>query len=87
MNIIPAESVSKTFSATAISFVILTSEIIGGSFGPTVSGILADRFGLLAPLWVTAAAAFVGFLFTFGIRETAPIKLKISSNIEIPAQA
>ncbi|PLS05398.1 MFS transporter [Neobacillus cucumis] len=86
MNIIPAESVSRTFSATAISFVILTSEIIGGSFGPTVSGILADRFGLLAPLWVTAAAAFVGFLFTFGIRETAPIKLRHSSNNEVPAQ-
>ncbi|WP_342041831.1 MFS transporter [Bacillus sp. OTU2372] len=86
MNIIPAESVSRTFSATAISFVILTSEIIGGSFGPTVSGILADRFGLMAPLWVTAAAAFVGFLLTFGIRETAPIKLKNSSNKEISAQ-
>jgi MFS transporter, ACS family, hexuronate transporter len=86
MNIIPAESVSRAFSATSISFVILTSEIIGGSFGPTVSGILADRFGLMAPLWVTAAAAFVGFLFTFGISETAPIKLNQSSNKEISAQ-
>ena len=86
MNIIPAESVSRAFSATSISFVILTSEIIGGSFGPTVSGILADRFGLMAPLWVTAAAAFVGFLFTFGISETAPIKLNHSSNKEISAQ-
>jgi predicted MFS family arabinose efflux permease len=86
MNIIPAESVSRTFSASAISFVILTSEIICGSFGPTLSGILADRYGLMAPLWVTAAAAFVGFLFTFGIRETAPIKLNQSRNKEIQAQ-
>jgi MFS transporter, ACS family, hexuronate transporter len=86
MNIIPAESVSRAFSASAISFVILTSEIIGGSFGPTLSGILADRLGLMAPLWVTAAAAIVGFLCTFGIRETAPIKLNQSSNKEFPAQ-
>ncbi|MDR4946732.1 hypothetical protein [Neobacillus cucumis] len=84
MNL-PAESVSRAFSATAISFGILTSEIIGGSFGPTVSGILADHFGLMAPLWVTAAAAFVGFLCTFGIKETAPIKLNHSSNKEIQA--
>ena len=73
MNIIPAESVSRAFSATAISFVILTSEIIGGSMGPTVAGILADHYGLMAPLWVTAAAAFIGFLCTFGIKETAPL--------------
>jgi len=75
MNIIPAESVSRIFSATAISFVILTGEIIGGSTGPTIAGILADRFGLMAPLWGTAAAAIIGFLCTFGIKETAPIKL------------
>jgi MFS transporter, ACS family, hexuronate transporter len=75
LNVIPAESVPRVFSATAIGFVILAAEIVGGSSGPILAGILADKFGLTAPLWVTAIAAFIGFLCTLGIKETAPIKI------------
>jgi MFS transporter, ACS family, hexuronate transporter len=80
MNVIPAESVPRGFSATAISFVILVSEIIGGSAGPTLAGVLADKVSITAPLWVTAVAAFIGFLCTFGIEETAPVKRGISKD-------
>lgn len=45
LNVIPAESVPRNFSATAISFVILVSEILGGSFGPVLAGVLADQYG------------------------------------------
>lgn len=74
LNVIPAESVPRNFSATAISFVILASEILGGSSGPILAGVLADQYGPTAPLWVTAVAAAIGFVCTLGIKETAPIK-------------
>ncbi|WP_346207466.1 MFS transporter [Caldifermentibacillus hisashii] len=83
MNIVPAESVSRTFSATAISFVILTSEIIGGGLGPTLAGILADHFGPTAPLWITIVASVIAFICSFGIKETAPVKVENQENIEI----
>ncbi|WP_462409776.1 MFS transporter [Neobacillus sp. Marseille-QA0830] len=84
LNVIPAESVPRTVSATSISFVILTSEIIGGSTGPILSGILADKISLTAPLWVAAAAGVIAFLCTFGMKETAPIKKDNLKNIEVP---
>jgi len=83
MNIVPAESVSRTFSATAISFVILTSEIIGGGLGPTLAGILADHFGPTAPLWITIVASVIAFICSFGIKETAPVKVAKSSGVSV----
>ncbi|MEH7119637.1 MFS transporter [Neobacillus vireti] len=83
LNVIPAESVSKAFSATSISFVILTSEIIGGSAGPILAGILADRISLTAPLWVAATAGLISFICTFGIKETAPIKKDHPKDISV----
>jgi ACS family hexuronate transporter-like MFS transporter len=83
LNVIPAESVTKMFSATSISFVILTSEIIGGSAGPILAGILADKISLTAPLWVAAAAGLIAFICTFGIKETAPIKKDHSKDISV----
>ncbi|WP_160719527.1 MFS transporter [Bacillus sp. USDA818B3_A] len=83
LNVIPAESVPRTFSATSISFVILTSEIIGGSAGPILAGILADKISLTAPLWVAAAAGLVAFIGTFGIKETAPAKKRSPKDITV----
>jgi MFS family permease len=74
--IIPAESVPRIFSASAIAAILLLSELIGGTIGPVASGILADQFGLLASQWIPIAAAIVAFLCSFGIQETAPVKLK-----------
>ena len=83
MNIVPAESVSRRFTATAISFVILTGEIIGGFAGPMMAGVLADKYSLTAPLWITAIAAFIAFICTFGIKETAPIKVEQSRDMDL----
>ncbi|OLS34854.1 MFS transporter [Bacillus sp. MRMR6] len=74
LAIIPSESVPRMFAATSIAVIILTGEIIGGTLGPVVAGILADKYSLYTPLWLASGAAVVFFLLTFGIKETAPIK-------------
>ena len=77
MYIIPAESVNKVFAASAISIVILTGEIIGGTLGPVLAGMLADKYSLYAPLWLTSASAVIIFLLSFALKETAPVKVKV----------
>ncbi|WP_310356143.1 MFS transporter [Neobacillus drentensis] len=75
LAIIPAESVPRPLVASAIAIIVCVGEGIGGSLGPVLSGILADHYGLFSPLWVVAIACAIAFLLSFGIKETAPIKL------------
>jgi MFS family permease len=72
--VIPGESVPRVFAASAIAALLLAAELIGGTLGPVLSGILADKFGLLAAMWIPIAAGVVAFLCSFGIQETAPSK-------------
>jgi predicted MFS family arabinose efflux permease len=68
--IIPSESVPHKYAATVMAGTILTGEVIGGTFGPILCGIMADKFDLRAPFFVGAAAAFIAFLLSLGIKET-----------------
>jgi MFS transporter, ACS family, hexuronate transporter len=79
LAIIPSESVPRIFAATAIASVVLTGEIIGGTAGPVIAGILADKFSLYTPLWLASGTAVVFFLLSFLLKETAPVK--VSRNI------
>jgi preprotein translocase subunit SecY len=42
---------------------------------PALAGALADRFGLLAPVWMTVIAGGLIVLFSLFYVETAPKKL------------
>jgi MFS family permease len=72
--IIPTESVPSQFAATAIGLATLVGEIIGGTFAPAISGVVADRHGLGAPLWIAAGGAIVVALAGLFMLETAPAK-------------
>ena len=80
LAIIPTESVPRAFAATAIASVVLTGEIIGGTIGPVVAGILADKFSLYASLWLASGAAVIFFLLSLLLKETAPVKINESKN-------
>ncbi|GIN94794.1 hypothetical protein J6TS1_06640 [Siminovitchia terrae] len=73
--VIPGESVPKAIMASTTALIILIGEVIGGSIGPYVGGILADKFTLFAPLWFSLFVSFMLFLITFGFKETAPSKV------------
>ncbi len=87
LAIIPSESVPRTFAATAIAVIVLTGEIIGGTLGPIVAGVLADKYSLYAPLWLASGAAVVFFLLSFALKETAPVKVsgnKDMNEVDVP---
>ena len=69
-TIIPSESVPSRFVATSMAAMIITSEMIGGTVGPIICGIMADTFDLRAPFIVGAVAALITFFLALGIRET-----------------
>jgi MFS family permease len=70
MVLVPAESVPRGLSATAIGLVTLVGEIIGATVSPGVAGSLAARYGLGACLWFSAGGAFLVFLSSLLLKET-----------------
>jgi predicted MFS family arabinose efflux permease len=74
---IPSESVSPERIARTLALIIGVAEVIGGVVMPVVSGWLADRYGLDAPMWVVfgaVALTIVGSLFLVETRpKTAPV--------------
>jgi predicted MFS family arabinose efflux permease len=75
MATIPSESVPPVMAATVFGLCMGSCEIIGGAGGPAIAGMLADSYGLQAPLWMMAGLTVVGGLFAFGLKETAPAVL------------
>ncbi len=73
--LIPTESAPARFHATAIGAATLVGEIFGGTIAPTFSGMIADRHGLAAPLWIAASGAALVFVSALFLRETAPSRV------------
>jgi predicted MFS family arabinose efflux permease len=74
--LIPTETVSARFAGTAIGLSTLVGEIFGGALAPSVSGSLADRFGLATPLWIAAGGAIAVVVAGLFMRETAPFRVQ-----------
>jgi ACS family hexuronate transporter-like MFS transporter len=72
MATVPAESVDPRLTATLSGVVIAAGEVLGGVAGPLAGGVLADSFGLSAPIWLMFALTLIAGLLALGLRETAP---------------
>lgn len=67
---IPSETVPKHSVGKAIGLLVAAGEIVGGVIMPSVDGILADKFGLTAPFYVSLVAAVLALLLSFMLTET-----------------
>ncbi|WP_413300304.1 hypothetical protein AA0X95_18195 [Bacillus sp. 1P10SD] len=85
MAIIPGESLPFHLVASDISVTQLAGEIFGGAIAPSLAGFAADIGGLEAPLWIAFAGALISGLVTFGLKETAPIRLQSQADLTIKA--
>ncbi len=72
MATVPSESVPPPMAATVFGLCMGSCEILGGAAGPPIAGMLADSYGLSAPLWMMFVLALVGAAAAFGLKETAP---------------
>lgn len=78
MAIIPGESLPFHLVATAISVTQMFGEVVGGAVAPSIAGFAADAWGLQAPLWIAVAGALVSGVIAFGLKETAPVRIRSS---------
>ncbi len=76
--LIPTESAPPQFAATAIGLCTLVGEVVGGTVAPAMAGAMAERHGLVAPLWIAAAGSIAVFLAAIFMRETAPSQSPVS---------
>lgn len=72
MGTVPSESVAPHHMAAALGICMGTGEVLGGMLAPFLAGVLADRAGLQAPLWLMLGLTLGGALLALGLRETAP---------------
>jgi MFS family permease len=73
--IIPIETVGPRRGAIALSLLMGGAQILGGLIGPVFGGILADRYSLAAPFWLTFILALLAGLFGIFLQETAPARV------------
>ena len=72
MATIPSESVSAKHIVGTLGVVMGVSEVLGGFIGPSLSGVLADHFGMQAAFYFASTLALCAFLLSFALKETAP---------------
>ena len=60
--LIPAESVPAAAVGTAIGFVTLIGELVGGTGAPILAGAIANSWGLQWTLWLAAAGSLLVFV-------------------------
>ena len=70
--LVPSESAPNRLHATAIGLSTLVGEVVGAAFAPVFAGAVADRFGLVAPLWIASAGALLVLAASLFLTETAP---------------
>lgn len=78
MGVIPGETISRKYAATAMGLVVCVGEIIGGTGITYLSGALADSTGTLrTALLVQVVCAAIGGVICFFLLETAPAKVRV----------
>ena len=70
LGAIPSETVPMHSVGKAIGLVAGAGEIFGSVLMPFVSGVLADKFGLNAPFYVSTIAAVLALIISFSLIET-----------------
>jgi MFS family permease len=72
MATIPVESVGVLHITTAVGLVFGIGETLAGLIGPLLGGILADRYGLMATLWLQTGLLIIVAALSTLLSETAP---------------
>ena len=81
-TVIPSESVPVKYAAATMGFILASTEIVGGVLSPVFTGMAADAWGLAAPLLISSCGAIVACLFSLFLKETAPVKVQLTNNVE-----
>ena len=79
MGVIPGETISRRYAATAMGLVVCAGEIGGGTGITSLGGALADVWSLATAVQIEAGCAVVGGLLSLLLIETAPVKVRATA--------
>jgi predicted MFS family arabinose efflux permease len=74
MGTVPLETVGPRDAAAASGMILAAGSIAGGFIGPALAGVLADRFGMVAPMMLGIGMALAAAFTGLSLRETAPVR-------------
>ena len=75
LGTLPTECVPPECAGTAASIPTGVGEFLGASAMPALAGLLADKFGLIAPVWMTVISGVLIAIISLFYVETAPRKV------------
>jgi len=75
MGVIPGETISRRYAATAMGLIVCVGEVVGGFAFTWLAGVLADRSSLVTPVLIETGCAVVAGLLCLLLIETAPVKV------------
>ena len=87
MGVIPGETISRRYAATAMGLVVCVGEVLGGTGIILASGVLADAWGMPAALLIGAGCALAGGLLSLLLIETAPVRVRTAEAHRLSADA
>jgi MFS transporter, ACS family, hexuronate transporter len=87
MGVIPGETISRRYAATAMGLVVCVGEVVGGFGITSVAGPLADAWSPAIPVLIQAACAIAGGLLCLFLVETAPVRVSTASRHRLAADA
>ncbi|MGH8148786.1 MAG: MFS transporter, partial [Steroidobacteraceae bacterium] len=76
MGVIPGETISRRYAATAMGLVVCAGEIGGGTGITSLAGALSDVWSLTTAVQIEAGCALAGGLLCWLLVETAPVKTR-----------
>jgi MFS family permease len=79
MAVIPGETLSARYAASASGLVVCIGEIVGGSCAPPLAGRAADITTLAAPLKIAFVCAIAGSILSFFLKETAEVRAGVTA--------
>jgi len=85
MSIIPSEALPAKYIGAAVGLTMGAGELIGGVGIVTLSGVLADSYGIATPLLMAAAFALISAVIGLFLIETSPIKVKKREELQNPS--
>lgn len=85
MGVIPGETISRRYAATAMGLVVCVGEVVGGFGITSLAGRLADLSSLTAPVLLQVGCAAAGGVLCVFLLETAPAKVRAGSPAEVAA--
>jgi MFS family permease len=87
MGVIPGETISRRYAATAMGLVVCVGEVVGGFGINSLAGALADEWGLATPVLIETACALVGGALCLLLTETAPSRAPAAASARLQARA